>query len=89
VSKPTERDDNPQNTPQTLPKPEIRPQNNTPTLANANNGHPNTHRDEHPANANTHPSNNHPVNDHRWNDHPVKNNPQTRSPPHARRIAGG
>ena len=89
VSKPTERDDNPQNTPLTLPKPEILPSNGTPTLSNAHNDHPNTHHDTHPANANTHPTKNHPVNDHRWNDHPVKTTRKLGRRPHARKIAGG
>lgn len=79
----------PKTAPQTLPKPEILPQNGTPTLANESNDHPNTHRDTRPANANTHPANNHPVNDHRWNDHPVKTTRKLGRRPHARRIAGG
>ena len=89
VSKPTGRDDNPQTAPPTLPKPEILPQNDTPHLANAHNGHPNNHRDAHPANANTQPTNNHPFNDHRLNDHQVKTARKLGRRPHARRIAGG
>ena len=79
----------PKNTPLTLPEPEILPQNGHSNLSNARNTHLNTHRDEHPANANTHPANNHPVNDHRWNDHPVKTTRKLGRRPHARRIAGG
>ena len=89
MSKPTERDDNPQNTPLTLPKPEMLPSNGTPTLSNAHNDHPNTHRDTHPANANTHPTNLHPFNDHRLNDNQVKTARKLGRRPHARRIAGG